>query len=102
MKARPDVAATLRPSTAEKHVDLYTATRHYFSWCAWNVLELDARDIAIQLGHHDGGELVRKLYGHPTRHAPARRVREAFKKAPPAPIPLVAASGLEGFAVLPS
>jgi hypothetical protein len=39
--------------------------RHYFGWYAWNVLELDARDIALHFGHQDGGELVRKLYGHP-------------------------------------
>jgi hypothetical protein len=35
------------------------------------VLELDARIIALHFGHRDGGELVRKLYGHPdARHAP--------------------------------
>jgi len=39
---------------------------------AWNVLELDARDIALHFGHQDGGELVRKLYGH----ADARLARE--------------------------
>jgi hypothetical protein len=29
-----------------------------------NVLELPSEDVAIALGHTDGGELVRKLYGH--------------------------------------
>jgi len=41
------------------NVDLYTATRHYFGWYAWNVLEL-ARE----------------------------RVREAFRRAPKAPVPI--------------
>ena len=56
----------VRCSAGLGNVDLYTATRHYFGWYAWNVLELDARDIALHFGHQDGGELVRKLYGHPT------------------------------------
>jgi hypothetical protein len=45
------------------NVDLYTATRNHFAWCAWNVLGLDPADIAQRFGHQDGGELVRKLYG---------------------------------------
>jgi integrase len=72
------------------NVDLYIATRHYFGWYAWNVLELDDRDIALHFGHQDGGELVRKLYGHPDAALARQRVREAFRHAPPAPIPLVA------------
>jgi hypothetical protein len=74
-------------------VDLYLATRHYFGWYAWNVLELDARDIALHLGHQDGGELVRTRYGHPDAALARQRVREAFKSAPAAPAPLVAAGG---------
>ena len=54
------------------------ATRQYFSWHAWNALELDARDIAIQFGHQDGGELVRKLYEHPDAARARERVREAL------------------------
>jgi hypothetical protein len=51
----------VRCSAGLGDVDLYTATRHYLGWYAWNVLELDARDIALHFGHQDGGELVRKL-----------------------------------------
>jgi len=52
------------------------ATRQYFTWRAWNALELAARDIAIQFGHQDGGELVRKLYGHPdAARGPGARAR---------------------------
>jgi hypothetical protein len=61
------------------NVDLYTATRHYLGWYAWNVLELDARDIALHFGHQDGGELVRKLYGHPDAARARERVHEAFR-----------------------
>jgi hypothetical protein len=32
-----------------------------------NVLELPSEDVAIALGHTDGGELVRKCYGHRDR-----------------------------------
>ena len=74
------------------HVDLYTATRHHFAWYAWNVLRLTPEDIAQHFGHQDGGELVRKLYGH-FDHAMARdRIREAFVSAPAAPVPLAVTS----------
>jgi integrase len=74
-------------------LELYMATRHYFGWYAWNVLELDARDIALQFGHQDGGELVRKLYGHPDAALARERIREAYRQAPAAPRPLVATRG---------
>jgi hypothetical protein len=47
--------------------------------------------IALHLGHHDGGALVRTTYGHPDERIARDRVREAFRQAPPAPVPLVAA-----------
>ena len=80
----------VRCSAGLGNVDLYTSTRHYFGWYAWNVLELDARDIALHFGHQDGGELVRKVYGHPDAALARERVREAFRQAPTAPIPLAA------------
>jgi integrase len=69
-------------------MELYMCTRHYFGWYAWNVLELDARDIALHFGHQDGGELVRTLYGHADAALARDRVRAAFEGAPPAPVPL--------------
>jgi integrase len=77
---------------------LYLATRHYFGWYAWNVLGLDPRDVALQFGHQDGGELVRTLYGHPDAALARERVREAFKQAPAMPVPLAstAADGRSG------
>jgi hypothetical protein len=43
---------------------LYLATRHFAGWYMVNVLDLPSEDVAIALGHTDGGELVRRLYGH--------------------------------------
>jgi integrase len=80
----------VRCSAGLGDVDLYTATRHHFAWYAWNVLELDPEDIAQHFGHQDGGELVRKLYGHFDQARARERVRKAFAKAPAAPVPLVA------------
>ncbi|MBV9050465.1 MAG: hypothetical protein JOY58_19520, partial [Solirubrobacterales bacterium] len=55
-----------------------------------NVLGLAPEDIAQHLGHQDGGELVRRLYGHFDQAGARRRVREAFAQAPAAPVPLAA------------
>jgi len=49
-------------------------------------------DPARERLHQDGGELVRKLYGHADARLPRERVRQAFKQAPPAPLPLVSAA----------
>jgi hypothetical protein len=35
-----------------------------------NVLDVPSEDVAIELGHTDGGELVRRLYGTATTSAP--------------------------------
>lgn len=57
---------------------LYLSTRHFAGWYLYNVLELPAEDVAIQLGHEDGGELVRTLYGHRDRHRTLARIERAF------------------------
>ena len=59
----------VRCSAGLGNVDLYLATRHYFGWYAFNVLELPAHVIALHFGHRDGGELVRKPTGIPTRRS---------------------------------
>jgi hypothetical protein len=69
-------------------MELYVATRHYFGWYAFNVLGLKDKDIALHLGHRDGGKLVRTTYGHPDEAIARANVREAFRSAPPAPTPL--------------
>jgi integrase len=57
---------------------LYLATRHFAGWYMVNVLELPSEDVAIALGHTDGGELVRKLYGHRDRERALDRVTAAY------------------------
>ena len=78
----------MRAGAGLGNVDLYTCTRHYFAWYAWNILRLDPEDIADHLGHQDGGDLVRKLYGHFDSALARKRVRKAFADAPVAPVAL--------------
>jgi integrase len=61
------------------NTSLYLATRHFYAWYAFNVLELPDHVIALQLGHTDGGGLVRRLYGHPDAAIARRRTRDAFR-----------------------
>ena len=61
------------------NTSLYLATRHFYGWHALNVLELAPHVIALQLGHTDGGRLVRELYGHPDAALARKRTREAFR-----------------------
>ena len=57
---------------------LYLATRHFAGWYMVNVLDLPSEDVAIVLGHTDGGELVRKLYGHRDQERALDRVTAAY------------------------
>jgi hypothetical protein len=57
---------------------LYLATRHFYGWYALNMLELPPHVIALHLGHDDGGQLVRELYGHPDAALARERTRQAF------------------------
>ncbi len=57
---------------------LYLATRHFAGWYMVNVLTLPSEDVAIALGHTDGGELVRRLYGHRDRHRALDRIVSAY------------------------
>jgi hypothetical protein len=45
-----------------------------------NELELPSEDVAIALGHSDGGELVRKLYGHRDQERALDRVTAAYRR----------------------
>src|SRR6185437_14524971 len=57
---------------------LYLATRHFAGWYMVNVLEMPSEDVAIALGHQDGGNLVRRLYGHRDRHRALDRIVHAY------------------------
>lgn len=73
----------VRASVGIGNVSLYLATRHFYGWYALNVLELPPHVIALQLGHTDGGQLVRELYGHPDAALARARTREAFRTVAP-------------------
>lgn len=60
---------------------LYLATRHFFGWYALNIAGLAPHVIATQLGHQDGGKLVRELYGHPDDAINRRLIREQHRQA---------------------
>ena len=73
----------VRASVGLGNTSLYLATRHFYGWYALNVAELPAHVIALQLGHTDGGRLVRELYGHPDAAIARERTREAFRLVTP-------------------
>jgi hypothetical protein len=52
--------------------------RHF---CATHLLELGVShaDVAIQLGHTDGGGLIMSTYGHPSEDAARERVKRAYE-----------------------
>lgn len=59
---------------------LYLATRHFAGSYMVNVLELPSEDVAIALGHTDGGQLVRTLYGHRDNELALARVARAYDR----------------------
>ena len=57
---------------------LYLATRHFAGWYMVNELEMSSEDVAIALGHQDGGNLVRRLYGHRDKGRALDRIIDAY------------------------
>ena len=51
--------------------------RHF---CATHLLELGVShaDVAVQLGHTDGGALVMSTYGHPSENGARERLKRAY------------------------
>jgi integrase len=64
----------VRAAAGRPEMDFYEL-RHYG---VTRLLEagLSERDVALQAGHTDGGELVRKVYGHPSDRRSLGRVRD--------------------------
>jgi len=58
----------------------YYELRHF---CASHLLELGVShaDVAVQLGHTDGGALVMSTYGHPSEDAARERLKRAYVAA---------------------
>jgi hypothetical protein len=46
-----------------------------------NELEMSSEDVAIALGHQDGGNLVRRLYGHRNKSRALDRIVGAYADA---------------------
>jgi integrase len=69
---RPVRAAFGRPE-----MDFYEL-RHF---CATHLLELGVShaDVAVQLGHRDGGRLVMSTYGHPSEEGARERLKRATR-----------------------
>ena len=70
----------VRCSVGLEDTALYLCTRHFFGWWALNIAEIKPERIALQLGHIDGGRLVRELYGHPDAAIARREIREASNR----------------------
>lgn len=66
----------VRLSFGLPEMDFYEL-RHF---CATHLLELGVShaDVAVQLGHTDGGALVMSTYGHPSEEAARERLHRAF------------------------
>jgi integrase len=58
---------------------LYLATRHFFGSYAVNELGLESEVVAFAMGHEDGGELVRAVYGHRNRERALGQAMAAFE-----------------------
>ena len=54
------------------------ATRHFAGWCMVNELEMSSEDVAIALGHQDGGNLVGRIYGHRDKGRALDRIVGAY------------------------
>jgi integrase len=67
----------VRAAFGRPGMDFYEL-RHF---CATHLLELGAShaDVAIQLGHTDGGALVMSTYGHPSEDLARERLKRAYE-----------------------
>ena len=62
------------------------STMHFYElrhWMATHLLEqgVSPSDVAVQLGHTDGGVLVQTIYGHPSEERARERIRRALDDA---------------------
>lgn len=69
----------VRNAAGRPDMDFYEL-RHF---CATYLLELGVShsDVAVQLGHRDGGKLIMSTYGHPSEIAARKRIKAAFDGA---------------------
>ena len=69
----------IRAAFGRPGMDFYEL-RHF---CATHLLELGVShaDVAVQLGHTDGGALVMSTYGHPSEDAARERLKKAYAQS---------------------
>lgn len=72
--------------------------RHFCAAHLLNTLGHEAEDVAFQLGHTDGGVLIRRLYGHPSEQLARERLKRALGRKI-TPIRLVSGADAEQNAV---
>ncbi|MGA2320287.1 MAG: tyrosine-type recombinase/integrase [Solirubrobacteraceae bacterium] len=98
VRGRPLTGKTLhyywdpvRTAIGKPGMDFYEL-RHFC--CAHlNTLGHEAEDVAYQVGHTDGGVLIRKLYGHPSESLARQRLKANFGRKV---VPLRSVSGANG------
>jgi integrase len=66
---------------AESRTCLYTATRHFCGSYLINALGMSFEDAAVQLGHTDGGDQMRRTYGHMDTGLALARLERSFEAA---------------------
>lgn len=67
----------VRTAIERPGMDFYEL-RHFCCAHLLNTLGHEAEDVAYQVGHTDGGVLVRKLYGHPSESLARDRLKAGF------------------------
>lgn len=67
----------IRAASGRPDMDFYELVRHYGA-TRLREAGLEDSDVGEQLGHTDGGDLVRRVYGHPSRRAALERVRRVL------------------------
>lgn len=82
----------IRTAIGKPGMDFYEL-RHFCCAHLLNTLGHEAEDVAYQVGHTDGGVLVRKLYGHPSETLARDRLKAGFGRKV---TPLRAVSGANG------
>lgn len=68
----------VRASVGRSNMQFYEL-RHFCASYLLNDGGLPAEDVAIQLGHTDGGALVRNLYGHRSEDQVRERIKQAMR-----------------------
>lgn len=81
----------IRTAIGRDGMDFYEL-RHFCCAHLLNTLGHEAEDVAYQVGHTDGGVLIRKLYGHPSETLARDRLKAGFGRKV---TPLHAISGAE-------